>query len=400
VEPAIVALIVAAGRGERMYSAAGPKQYRLLAGKPVLLHSLEVFLDHPLVTHVQVVIHGDDAAPYAQLAPKCRKLLDPVTGGRTRQQSVHAGLEAISRLEPETVLIHDAARPFPAAALIDELIHTTCRGTGALPAHPVADTLKKVDEGMVTGTVDRRGLWAAQTPQCFRFADISAAHRRFADSDQAFSDDASIAEAAGIAVRLVEAPEPNFKITTEHDMNLAQMMMISGQSADIRTGNGYDVHRTGPGDTVVLCGVSIPSGFSLVGHSDADVGLHALTDALLATVAAGDIGSHFPPDDPHWKGAASKLFLGHAAQLVREAGGTINHLDVTLICEKPKIGAHRDAMRARIAGICGISQGHVSVKATTNEAIGFIGRGEGVAAIATATARFGWAAQGEGHENG
>ena len=386
-KPVIAALIVAAGRGQRMGSSGGPKQYRLLAGKPVLTYSLRAFLDHPQITHVQVVVHRDDLDGYEKAAPSSDKLQVPVLGGQTRQQSALAGLEALTTVNPDTVLIHDAARPFLAAELIDRLIDEAGNGAAALPATPVTDTLKREDNGTVSETVSRYGLWSAQTPQCFSFADILEVHRRFAGENTSFTDDAAIAEAAGIAVRLVEAPASNFKITTEEDLDRAQRM-ISTQITDIRTGNGYDVHRTGPGNAVILCGVKIPCDFALVGHSDADVGLHALTDALLGTIGAGDIGSHFPPEDPQWRGANSNLFLEHAAILVRERGGGINHLDVTLICERPKIGPHREAMRTRIAEICDVLTERVSVKATTNETIGSIGRGEGVAALATATVNF------------
>ncbi|HSO46988.1 MAG TPA: bifunctional 2-C-methyl-D-erythritol 4-phosphate cytidylyltransferase/2-C-methyl-D-erythritol 2,4-cyclodiphosphate synthase [Rhizobiaceae bacterium] len=383
-------VMVAAGRGERMGGDDGPKQYRDLRGSSVLSRATRPFLDHPDVDLVLVVIHADDQALYAAAIPDHSKLLPPVNGGATRQQSVLNGLDALAAVAPSNVLIHDAARPFVTAEIISDVLAAIAPGQCALPACAVADTLKRAGIGLtVEATVSRDGLFAAQTPQGFMFDEILAAHRDAARKGIAgLTDDASVAEAAGIAVRIVPAPQSNSKLTTQADMEAARMKLGS-RFPDVRTGNGYDVHQLEPGDGVTLCGVFIAHDQRLKGHSDADVGLHALTDALLGTIGDGDIGSHFPPSDMRWKGASSDRFLAHAVQLVRQRGGVITHLDVSLICEAPRIGPHRDEMRARIAEIAGIEIFRVAVKATTNEKIGFIGRGEGIAAIATATAVFG-----------
>lgn len=384
--PGNAAVIVAAGRGERM-GAGGPKQYRDLAGKAVIAHSAAAFLEHPEISWVLVVVHPDDHDLYAAALPAHSRLLPTVNGAPTRQGSVLAGLEALETLQPEKVLIHDAARPFVTAGTISAVIRATAPGVGALPANAVVDTLKRGGRnGEVEATVSRDNLWAAQTPQAFLFPEILAAHRAArAGTLPPFTDDCAVAEHAGMRIAIVPSPPDNMKLTTPHDMETARMRIAP---PDIRTGNGYDVHRLIEGDHVWLCGVRIPHDRRLEGHSDADVGLHALTDALLATIADGDIGSHFPPSDPQWKGASSDRFLAHAAGLVRSAGGTINHLDVTLVCEAPKVGPHRDAMRKRMAEIAGIDLSRVSVKATTNEGLGFAGRREGIAAIATATVGF------------
>jgi 2-C-methyl-D-erythritol 4-phosphate cytidylyltransferase/2-C-methyl-D-erythritol 2,4-cyclodiphosphate synthase len=285
------------------------------------------------------------------------------------------------------VLIHDAARPFIDQFLITRVIQGLETHVGALPCLPVTDTLKRVASGRVTGTVDREELWCAQTPQGFRFEEILAAHRAAArELGRNFTDDASIAEWFGLDVALVEGSEQNRKITTAEDLRIAdEQFRPHAPAGTIRVASGYDVHALGPGNAVVLCGVSIPHAKKLIGHSDADVGLHALTDALLGAIAEGDIGVHFPPSDARWRGIASEVFVKHAAAKVKERGGAIVHVDVTLLCEAPRIGPHREAMRARIAEMLGLEMGRVSVKATTNEGLGSIGRGEGIAAIATAT---------------
>lgn len=366
----------------------GPKQYRMLAGKPVLAHSLEAFCDHPLISGVMAVIYPDDMALYSAAAPDHGKMLPPVAGGDSRQESVLAGLEALTEISADKVLIHDAARPFVAAETITDLVNGVAAGTGAIPAHRVTDTLKRGDDNLaIAETVERNELWCAQTPQAFLLDDILQAHRRVAGTGQTFTDDAAIAEAAGMRVNIIEASARNFKLTRQEDMVLAQAMLAQ-PAPEFRTGHGYDVHRIGPGDGVWLCGHFIVAPICLIGHSDADVGLHALTDALLATIAAGDIGSHFPPSDPQWKGVSSDLFLRHAHELVVSAGAAITHVDVTLVCEAPKIGPHRDAMREKLCELLQLSMDRVSVKATTNETIGFIGRREGIAAMATATVRF------------
>ena len=374
-----IALIVAAGRGQR-FGAAAPKQYVDLAGKPVLRHSLEIFLRHPRVAGVRVVIHADDRVLYESAAAGLT-LLAPTTGGATRQESVRRGLESLKDLRPDNVLIHDAARPLIDAGLIDRMVGALERAPGAIPALPVADTVKRAADGHIVETLDRRNLWRAQTPQAFRYGDIMAAH--LAAAGRELTDDAAVAEAAGLAVALVEGTEENFKVTTEADLRRAQQML--SPALDVRTGSGFDVHRFGPGDKIMLCGIAVPHDHGLIGHSDADVGLHALTDAILGAIAAGDIGQHFSPGDPRWRGADSAQFLAHAASLVNARGGRILSADITLICERPKVGPHRAAMVARIAAILGLDPSRVSVKATTTEGLGFTGRGEGIAAQATAS---------------
>ncbi|MEL7429799.1 MAG: bifunctional 2-C-methyl-D-erythritol 4-phosphate cytidylyltransferase/2-C-methyl-D-erythritol 2,4-cyclodiphosphate synthase [Pseudomonadota bacterium] len=393
-ETAVV--IVAAGRGARMGSEHGPKQYLMLGDQTVLQHTINCFAEHPEIALVQVVIHAEDGDVFHKAVAEHPKLLPPVIGGKTRQASCKAGIDAL----PSTVrnvLVHDGARPFVSAATISGVIAGIAENTCSLPATAVADTVKRSLPGQSKiETVDRDGLFLAQTPQGFVLREISAAHERAAhESDREFTDDAAVAEWAGMQVRLVQGDPGNFKITTPSDLATAQQRKSSmndrqGMLIDVRTGSGYDTHILGPGDGVILCGVKIPHQQSLQGHSDADVGLHALTDALLGTIGAGDIGSHFPPTDPEWKGASSDRFLEHAVALVGNAGGSISNLDVTIICEAPKIGPHRDAMRKEIARIVGIENlTRISVKATTNEKVGFIGRGEGIAALATATVVFG-----------
>lgn len=395
-ETSCIALIVAAGRGSR-FAAAGnpgaPKQYRGLGGMAVLRRAALPFLAHPKVSGVRVVIHADDRALYDE-AMAGLDLLPPVHGGEARQDSVRLGLESLAGQKPGAVLIHDAARPFVDAAIIDRSLEALTRHPGAIAAVPLADSLKRGNSDIVTAAVEREGLWRAQTPQAFRYADILAAHRKVAAAenmgyDRGFTDDAAVLEQAGGTVGLVLGSEDNFKITTEADLARAERQLLASLG-DIRTGFGVDVHAFGPAGEqshVTLCGLQIPSPRGLVGHSDADVGLHALTDALLACIGDGDIGSHFPPSDPQWKGADSAVFLRHAASLVKARGGVIAHLDVTVLCEAPKVSPHREAMRGRIAEIAGLAIGRVSVKATTTEKLGFLGRGEGIAAQAVATVR-------------
>lgn len=376
-----VALIVAAGRGHRAGGGLA-KQFRLLAGQSVLRRSCATFLDHRRIDAVRAVIHPDDADLYAESTAGL-ELLSPVFGGATRQDSCRNGLESLAELAPRQVLIHDAARPFVDNATIDRVLDALAGGPAAIAAIPVTDTLKKAaPDGRVDGTVEREDLWRAQTPQGFRYAEILEAHRKLAT--QSLTDDAAVAEAAGLAVALTPGNEDNFKLTTEDDFARAERMLGAG---DIRVGSGFDVHRFDEGNAVTLCGIKINYDKSLAGHSDADVGLHALTDALLGAIGEGDIGSHFPPSDEKWRNADSALFLRHAAGLVGRRGGEIRHLDVTLICEGPKIGPHREAMRARVAAIAGVGVDRVSIKATTTEGLGFTGRGEGIAAQATATVR-------------
>jgi 2-C-methyl-D-erythritol 4-phosphate cytidylyltransferase/2-C-methyl-D-erythritol 2,4-cyclodiphosphate synthase len=378
----IYALVLAAGRGSR-FGGALPKQYLPLGGISVLRHAVSAFAAHPRVTGVLVAIRPEDRAEYdAALAGL--DLLPPVPGGAERQDSVRLGLEALAEHQPSMVLIHDGARPFPDARLIGRVVDALDSTPAAIPGLPLGDTIKRVADGHIRETVDRTGLWRVQTPQGFHFDALLAAHR--AAAGQALTDDAAVIEAAGIAPVIVAGSEENLKITTAQDLAAAERL-IAVRQGDIRVGQGFDVHPFGPGDHIMVCGVAVPHEQGLVGHSDADVGLHALTDAVLGAIGAGDIGMHFPPSDPHWKGASSDRFLAHAAGLVRAKGGSIAALDVTIICERPRIGPHRAAMVARVADIVGLTADQVSVKATTTERLGFTGRGEGIAAQAVATVR-------------
>lgn len=386
----VAALIAAAGRGSRAAGEDGrPKQYSPIGGVPMITRSISAFAEHPRVEDILVVIHPDDATLYQAASDRfAGRLRKAVPGGARRQDSVRVGLEALAREAPSCVLIHDAARPFVTLELIDRVIASLDAHQGALPCLPVTDTLKWIAEGRVIGTAERNQLWRAQTPQGFKFDAILAAHRAAAkDSTREFTDDAGVAEWFGLDVALVEGAEDNRKLTTVEDLKIAdELLQPKGASAaTVRVASGYDVHALGAGDAVILCGVTIPHHKKLLGHSDADVGLHALTDALLGTIAEGDIGVHFPPSDARWRGTASEIFLRHAAGLVREHGGTIVHADITLLCESPRVGPYRDLMRSRIAEILGLDCSRVSIKATTNEGLGFIGRGEGIAAFATAT---------------
>lgn len=385
-----IAIVVAAGRGSRASTTSGPKQYADLGGVPMLTRTLEIFASHPGIDHVLTVIHPHDTLRHQAAAQRVSgKLLAPVVGGASRQISVHHGLEALLKLNPGRVLIHDAARPFVTHALISRVIDALATSAAALPGLPLADTLKRADtSGKVAGTVDRTGLWRAETPQGFRYPEILAAHRAAeASGRNEFTDDSSIAEWHGVACSLVEGEARNIKITSAEDLALAQQLFgrAAPAIADVRHGTGFDVHRFGAGDHVWLCGISIPHTQALEGHSDADVGLHALTDALLGAIADGDIGQHFPPSDMRWKGARSEIFLAEAARRVTASGYQIGNVDVTILCEAPRIGPHRDAMRAEIARILRIDAGRVGVKATTTETLGFTGRREGIAAMASAT---------------
>jgi 2-C-methyl-D-erythritol 4-phosphate cytidylyltransferase / 2-C-methyl-D-erythritol 2,4-cyclodiphosphate synthase len=381
------ALIVAAGRGTR-FGGALPKQYLALGGTSVLRHALAAFTTYPRIAGVQVVIREEDRARF-DAAVTGLAVLPAVAGGAERQDSVRLGLEALAPHDPALVLIHDGARPFPDRALIDRIIDALDQAPAAIPALPLGDTIKRVDGGRIRETVDRAQLWRAQTPQGFHFNAILAAHREAAAKgrkEPVLTDDSAVAEAAGMTPIVVPGSEDNLKVTTAQDLAAAERL-LAARLADIRIGQGFDVHGFGPGDHVVICGVEIPHGASLAGHSDADVGLHALTDALLGAIGAGDIGLHFPPNDPQWRGAASDQFLRHAAALVRDHGGVISAVDVTVICERPKIAPHRARMVERVAAILEISPARVSVKATTTDGLGFTGRGEGIAAQAVATVR-------------
>jgi 2-C-methyl-D-erythritol 4-phosphate cytidylyltransferase/2-C-methyl-D-erythritol 2,4-cyclodiphosphate synthase len=377
-----VALVVAAGRGSR-FGGEIPKQWRDLGGRPVLRHSLAAFAAHPAVDAVCAVIHPDDRALFDAAAAGL-SLADPILGGPTRQDSVRLGLEALVAQSPDLVLIHDGARPFVDGSVISRVIAALKDHAGAIPAMPVHDTLKRGGtSGLIEATVPRTGLWRAQTPQGFHFPALLQAHRLA--MGQEWTDDAAVAEQAGMAVSLVAGSEDNVKITTTEDLRRAAGRLA--EPGEIRVASGFDVHRFTAGDHVTLCNVAVPHDGGLEGHSDADVALHAVTDALLGTIAAGDIGRHFPPTDPRWKGADSAIFLAHAGALVAALGGDIVHLDITVICERPKIGPYRAAMAARTAEILNIEEHRVSIKATTTEGLGFTGRREGIAAQAMATVR-------------
>ena len=363
-------VIVAAGRGARAGQADGPKQYQRIGGRAVIAYTLDIFLSHPMIGPIVVAIHADDAELLQRAAAAHAERLITVIGGPSRQASVRLGLLALRDLAPEKVLVHDAVRPFVDAGLIDRTIEAIGERNGALPALPVADTLKRESPtGMIDETVSRAGLHAAQTPQGFPFWPLLAAHEKAQHLGKTeFTDDAAIAEWAQIPVKIVPGSPDNVKLTWARDIALADQRLSSAQQRfpDVRTGNGYDVHAFEPGDHVTLCGVAIPYDRKLSGHSDADVGLHALTDALLATCGAGDIGTHFPPSDQQWKGAASRIFVEHAAKLVRERGGRIANADITLICEAPRVGPHRAAMTQALSTMLGIAPERISIKATTN----------------------------------
>jgi 2-C-methyl-D-erythritol 4-phosphate cytidylyltransferase/2-C-methyl-D-erythritol 2,4-cyclodiphosphate synthase len=378
----VYAIVLAGGRGAR-FGGAVPKQYLPLGGEPVLRHAISAFAKHPRVDNVLVAIRPDDRDEFGHAAAGF-DLLPPALGGAERQDSVRFSLEALIPHIPERVLIHDGARPFPDAALIDRVIDALDRAPAAIPGVPLGDTIKRVIDGHLIETVDRTNLWRAQTPQGFHFEAILAAHR--AASGRALTDDAAVAEAAGIRPVIVIGSEDNLKVTTAQDLAAAERLLAS-RLGDIRTGQGFDVHPFGPGDHVFICGIEIPHDFGLVGHSDADVGLHAITDAVLGAIGAGDIGMHFPPSDARWRGAPSDQFLRHAAGLVHGRGGRIAMVDVTIIGERPRISPHRAAMVERVASILAISPDRVSVKATTTEKLGFTGRSEGLAAQAVATIR-------------
>jgi 2-C-methyl-D-erythritol 4-phosphate cytidylyltransferase/2-C-methyl-D-erythritol 2,4-cyclodiphosphate synthase len=388
----IAALVVAAGRGTRA-GTGKPKQYRPLDGIPVLTRTLRALCAEPAIATIVVAIHPDDETLYnaciAALEPQERaRLLAPVHGGATRQSSVHAGLCALDASTCPHVLVHDAARPFLSRELIERACAALARHDAALPGIAVTDTIKQIaDDGRVTHTPPRETLRAVQTPQAFRLAPLLAAHRRALDAGMTgFTDDGALAEWAGLNVHVFAGDPNNVKLTHEADFlryaaREGEPLMIS------RMATGFDVHIFGPGDHVMLGGVPVPHECGVVAHSDGDVVLHALTDALLGALAEGDIGTHFPPSDPQWRHASSDRFLAFAAARVRERGGVIDFLDATILCERPKIGPHREAMRARIAQIAGIDASGVSIKATTTEKLGFTGRGEGIAAQAAATIR-------------
>ncbi|MCU0954473.1 MAG: bifunctional 2-C-methyl-D-erythritol 4-phosphate cytidylyltransferase/2-C-methyl-D-erythritol 2,4-cyclodiphosphate synthase [Hyphomicrobium sp.] len=386
----IAAVIVAAGSGIR---AGGeiPKQYVTVGGRSIVQRSIDAFASIEGVSEIRAVIHPGAGSLYAAaLSGTGPALGAPVVGGKSRQASVLAGLEALAASEPDYILIHDAARPFVSGAVIDRVLDALKIHPGAIPALPVADTLKRDGgDGTICETVSRDGLWRAQTPQGFRFRDILDAHRRAAAAGRDdFTDDAAIAEWAGLRVSLVDGEPQNVKITTAEDVAEARSRFEVAMMLEPRIGTGFDVHRFTQGSGVWLCGVEIPHTHKLEGHSDADVALHALTDALLGTIGDGDIGQHFPPSDPQWKGAASHLFLADAARRVRARGGKIANVDITILAEAPRIGPHRAAMQARVAEILAIARDRVGVKATTMEELGAIGRREGIVAMANALVLF------------
>ena len=387
--PRVSLVIVAAGRGVRL-GGETPKQYLRCAGKPLLAHAIEALTGASEFAQVLVVIRPDDHALYeaavASLTPAARaKLSPPAHGGRTRQESVRAGLEALAGDRPDIVLIHDGARPFPSPELTRRAIEAAVQRGAAIPATPVTDTIKQIDAGeRIVGAPDRASLRAVQTPQAFRYGLILEAHRVARDAD--LTDDAAVAAAAGHDVFVFPGDPANWKVTTMDDLRAAEARLMA-EATDIRVGQGYDVHAFAPGDHVWLGGVRIPHDRKLEGHSDADVALHAIADAIYGALGDGDIGSHFPPSDMKWRGADSSIFLAHAAERVRVRGGVLAHIDVTLVCEAPKIGPHREAMRARIAEIAGVSLDRLGVKATTSEGLGFTGRREGIACLALATVR-------------
>ena len=387
--PRTAAILVAAGRGLRA-GAGGPKQYRMIGGQTVIFRAMAAFCRHPEVSAVQPVLHSDDTAVF-NAACDGLKHRAPAPGGATRQASVHAGLEALAGERPDVVLIHDAARPFVSQALISRAIEAADRTGAAIPAIAVADTIKQVDvAGNIAATPERAQLRVAQTPQAFKYDAILEAHRRAAREGRSdFTDDAALAEWVGLTVATFEGDGANMKLTTPEDF-IREEARLAALLGDIRTGTGYDVHAFGEGDHVMICGVRVPHTKGFLAHSDGDVGLHALVDAILGALADGDIGSHFPPSDAKWKGASSDQFLKYAIERVTARGGRIANLEVTLICERPKIGPLRDAMRARIAEITDVNISRIAVKATTSERLGFTGREEGIAATASATIRLPW----------
>lgn len=385
-------VVVAAGRGQRAGTDNGPKQYAKLGNATVIAQTLSCFASLIAPENTVVVIHSDDRSLFENATKSINSAgMKTVSGGSTRQQSVFAGLKALAELENSIshVMIHDAARPFLSQALLFEILETAGAypDDGILPTIAVSETLKTVDNGLVSGTASRDNMHRAQTPQTFPLTSILEAHNKAQlAGEYNFTDDAAVFEWVGLPVRVVQGDAANIKITYPQDFPKDEAMC---PLPDVRTGNGYDVHVFGKGDKVVLCGVDIPFEKTLAGHSDADVGLHALTDALLATSGAGDIGDHFPPTDPQWKGVASHVFLSHAAQIVAENGGTIMNVDITLVAEAPKIAPHRLQMREKLSELLHIDLERCSVKATTNEKMGFVGRSEGIMALATASVVYG-----------
>jgi 2-C-methyl-D-erythritol 4-phosphate cytidylyltransferase/2-C-methyl-D-erythritol 2,4-cyclodiphosphate synthase len=387
-QKSIAVIVVAAGKGERASAdgSSDPKQYRMVGGVPVLTRTIQAFLDIPYIERVLPVIHADHAERYAALGLADERLMPPVVGGASRQASVLEGLKALAPLRPDLVLIQDAARPFAAPDVIGDVVVVLEQYDGALPGLPVTDTIKRTLDGRhVAATEDRSQLVAAQTPQGFRFGQIFSAHMRASTIRRQFTDDAEIAEWAGLKVAMVMGDPNNIKITHPEDFARAERIIHGDQIMETRVGTGFDVHQFEPGDAVWLGGVRIPHRAKLKGHSDADVALHALTDAILGAIGEGDIGVHFPPSDMQWRGVASTVFLKHAGDLVAKARGRIVNLDVTIVCEAPRIAQHVPAMRGVIAETLGIAASRIAIKATTSETLGFTGREEGIVAMASAS---------------
>lgn len=385
----VAAVIVAGGSGLRA-GGEKPKQYQLIGGKPVIWWTLKAFLDHPGVAHVQPVIGEGQEAMFAESVHGLA-LPVPVIGGISRQDSCRIGVEAVERCQPSKVLIHDAARPFVSQDLISHVIAWLARYQAVIPGMPVAETLKFAPGGIVSRTVDRAGIWTAQTPQGFAYGPILAAHRRaVAETAANLTDDASVAEHAGIAISMIPGRHENKKLTTAEDIEMADRDMTGrtlNSLPDIRMGQGIDVHPFAPGDAVTLCGVAIPHSMTLQGHSDADAAMHALTDAILGTIGEGDIGTHFPPSEPKWKGAPSRIFLERAVELLEQRGGLIANVDITILAEAPKIAPHVKAMKEFLGPLLRLGPDRIAIKATTMEKLGAIGRKEGIMAFATATVR-------------
>lgn len=385
----VAAVIVAGGSGLRA-GGEKPKQYQLIGGRPLIWWTINAFAAHPGVAHVQVVIGEGHAEMFAE-ATAGLAILPAVTGGTTRQESCRLGLEALEPLAPDKVMIHDAARPFASRDLISHVIAWLDRHPAVLPGLPVTETLKRAPGGIVSGTVDRTSIWAAQTPQGFLFAPILAAHRKAAAAGiDTLTDDAAVAEYAGIPVTMIPGRIENRKLTSAEDIEQADRMLIVkslSELPDVRIGQGFDIHPFTEGSAIILCGVSIPHGKRLAGHSDADVAMHALTDAILGAIGEGDIGTHFPPSDPAWKGAPSSIFLAKAVELVRARGGMIANADISIIAEAPRISPHLAAMKQALSSILAIAPDRIAIKATTAEKLGALGRGEGIAALAVATVR-------------
>ena len=395
--PRTVALIIAAGRGRRVGGPL-PKQYRELAGHPVLFHTIRAFANHPGIDAIRTVIHRDDESLYRTAISELdsrydRVLLEPVTGGPKRQDSVRLGLESLTQDSPQSVLIHDGARPFIDGPLITRTIDALEDHIGAIAALPISDSIKRatMDDNLIDQDIARAGLWRAQTPQSFHFEQILAAHRTAQGRDA--TDDASVAEMHGLSIALVEGSEDNIKITTESDMARAELFLQNGsattaQPTRVKVGMGYDVHRFAQdGDHLMLCGVPVPFARGVVSHSDGDVALHALVDAILGALGEGDIGFHFPPNEEKWRNAKSGIFVAHALDLLTARRGTLDHVDITLICERPKLKNYRAAMQTHLASILGLPQSSINLKATTTEKLGFTGREEGIAAQAVVTLR-------------